>query len=41
MVEICGYKTKSGARKLLEKMIQKGMIQKNGDGSATEYQNGN
>ena len=36
MVEICGYKTKSGARKLLEKMIQK-----NGDGSATEYQNGN
>ena len=41
VVEICGYKTKSGARKLLEKMIQKGMIQKNGDGSATEYQNGN
>ena len=36
VVEICGYKTKSGARKLLEKMIQK-----NGDGSATEYQNGN
>ena len=38
VVEICGYITKSGARKLLEKMIQKGMIQKNGDGSATEYQ---
>ena len=38
VVEICGYKTKAGARKLLEIMIQKGMIQKNGDGSATEYQ---
>ena len=38
VVEICGYKTKAGARKLLERMIQKGMIQKNGDDSATEYQ---
>lgn len=34
---IKGYKSKTGARKLLDKMIIKGLIKKAGKGSATKY----
>ena len=35
--DIGGYKSKTGARKLLDKMIEKGMITKIGNGPATKY----
>ena len=34
---IKGYKSKTGARKLLDKMIIKGLIKKAGKGTATKY----
>lgn len=37
VTEICGYKTKAGARKLLDKMVKSGMIQRRGSGPATKY----
>ncbi len=37
VMELCEYKTRAGARKLLEKMIENGMIQKIGSGPATKY----
>ena len=37
VMELCEYKTRAGARKLLEKMIENGMIQKIGGGPATKY----
>lgn len=38
VTEICGYKTKAGARKLLDKMIKNGMLQRKGSGPATKYE---
>ena len=35
--DIGGYKSKTGARKLLDKMIEKGLITKIGNGPATKY----
>lgn len=35
--DIGGYKSKTGARKLLDKMIEKGLITKSGNGPATKY----
>ena len=35
--DICGYKSKSGARKLLDKMIEEGQIKKIGKGPSTHY----
>ena len=35
--DIGKYKSKTGARKLLDKMIAKGLIQKVGNGPATKY----
>ena len=35
--DIGGYKSKTGARKLLDKMIIKGLIKKAGKGPATKY----
>ena len=35
--DIGGYKSKTGARKLLDKMIGKGLITKIGNGPATKY----
>ena len=35
--DIGGYKSKTGARKLLDKMIEKGLITKTGNGPATKY----
>ena len=35
--EICGYKTKSATRKLIDKLIQKNIIEKTGNGPATRY----
>ena len=35
--DICGYKSKSGARKLLDKMIEEGQIKKIGTGPSTHY----
>ena len=35
--DIGGYKSKTGARKLLDKMIEKGLITKFGNGPATKY----
>ena len=37
VTELCGYKTKAGARKLLDKMIENGKIQRSGSGPATKY----
>lgn len=34
---LCDYKTRAGARKLLEKMMQGGMLIKTGSGPATQY----
>ena len=34
---LCEYKTRAGARKLLEKMIQNGVLIKIGSGPATKY----
>lgn len=36
--EICGYKTKSAARKVIDTMLNKGMIERIGTGPATNYQ---
>ena len=33
----CGYKSKTSARKLLDRMIAKGLIKKIGSGPATKY----
>lgn len=35
--DIGGYKSKTGARKLLDKMIEKDLIKKTGNGPATKY----
>lgn len=35
--DIGGYRSKTGARKLLDKMITKGLIKKVGKGPATKY----
>ena len=35
--DIGGYKSKTDARKLLDKMIAKGLIKKTGNGPATKY----
>lgn len=35
--DIGGYKSKTGARKLLDKMLEKGLITKIGNGPATKY----
>lgn len=35
--DVGGYKSKTGARKLLDKMIEKGLITKIGNGPATKY----
>lgn len=35
--DIGGYKSKTGVRKLLDKMIEKGLITKIGNGPATKY----
>lgn len=35
--DIGGYKSKTGARKLLDKMIEKGLIAKIGNGPANKY----
>lgn len=37
VTEICDYKTKAGARKLLEKMVKNKLIQRTGSGPATKY----
>lgn len=34
---LCGYKTRAGARKLLEKMMQNGVLIKVGSGPTTKY----
>lgn len=38
VMELCGYKTRAGARKLLDKMMEKGMIQRSGSGPTTKYE---
>lgn len=38
VTNICGYQTKAGARKLLEKMTKNGIIQRVGSGPATRYE---
>ena len=41
VTSICGYQTKAGARKLLEKMTKNGILQKLGSGPATRYERNN
>lgn len=36
--EICEYKTRAGARKLLEKMMELGLVQRVGNGPSTKYE---
>ena len=38
VTKICGYQTKAGARKLLEKMTKNGMLQRIGSGLSTKYE---
>lgn len=38
VTKICGYQTKAGARKLLEKMTKNGMLQRIGCGPSTKYE---
>ena len=38
VTKICGYQTKAGARKLLEKMTKNGMLQRIGSGPSTKYE---
>ena len=38
VTKICGYQTKAGARKLLEKMTKSGMLQRIGSGPSTKYE---
>ena len=38
VADICKYKTRAGARKLLEKMLESGLIRKVGSGPATKYE---
>lgn len=35
--EICGYKAKSATRKVIEQMLNQGMIERVGTGPATKY----
>lgn len=35
--EICGYKAKSARRKVIEQMLNQGMIERVGTGPATKY----
>lgn len=39
--EICGYRAKSAARKVIDKMIERGMIERTGRGPATRYKKRN
>lgn len=34
---LCEYKTRAGARRLLDKMIQNNILKKTGSGPGTEY----
>ena len=36
-MELCEYKTRAGARKLLDKMIQNEILRKIGKGPGTKY----
>ena len=36
-MELCEYKTRAGARKLLDKMIQNDILRKTGSGPGTKY----
>lgn len=36
-MELCEYKTRAGARKLLDKMIQNDILRKTGSGPSTKY----
>lgn len=38
VTNICGYQTKAGARKLLEKMTKNGILQRIGSGPSTKYE---
>ena len=38
VANICGYQTKAGARKLLEKMTKNKILQRIGSGPATKYE---
>ena len=36
-MELCDYKTRAGARRLLDKMIQNDILRKTGSGPSTKY----
>ena len=36
-MELCEYKTRAGARRLLDKMIQNDILRKTGSGPGTKY----
>lgn len=36
-MELCGYKTRAGARRLIDKMIQNDILKKTGSGPGTKY----
>lgn len=37
VMELCEYKTRVGARRLLDKMIQNDILRKTGNGPGTKY----
>ncbi len=35
--EVCGYKSRTSARKVIDEMVEKGYIRKNGKGASIRY----